>query len=154
LMPTQTGTALGIFVKQWHEQGAAPIPIHTSFVAAPNPDAYKIAGDALLGVYYMAPDYDRESPELQRFFGLYQQDHGRPPSIPFHTAGTVDTLNMLQTYLDKHPEYTRDGFKNYLLSEIKEYRGMMGVYSFDAEGNANLGFSLAQITRENSGRMK
>jgi hypothetical protein len=61
---------------------------------------------------------------------------------------------MLQTYLDKHPEYTRDGFKNYLLSEIKEYRGMMGVYSFDAEGNANLGFSLAQITRENSGRMK
>ena len=147
LMPTQTGTALGIFVKQWREQaGSLDIPIHTSFVAAPNPDAHKIAGAAILGVYYMAPNYDASNPRWQDFASRYYSDHGRNPPIPFHTAGTVDALDLLQKYLDETPSYSKEGFQQFLLTRVKNYHGLMGIYSFDAEGNTDLGFHLARIS--------
>ena len=153
-MPTQTGTALGVFLKQWREQGGGEIPIHTTFVAAPNPDARRTAGNAIFGVYYMAPEYDRDSPELKKFFALYRADHGKDPEIPFHSAGTVDTLNMLQSFLDQNPIFAKEAFQQYLLTRIKGYHGLMGNYSFDAEGNADLGFQIARIAKENAGVME
>lgn len=147
-MPTQTGTALGIFLKQWQEQGASgSLPIHTTFVAAPNADARAIAGDSIYGVYYMAPEYDRENPELKKFFEFYRQDNGTDPAIPFHTAGTVDTLNLVQLYLDQHRSFDREDFQRWLSSSVKNYHGLMGTYSFDAEGNADLGFKIARIQK-------
>ena len=153
-MPTQTGTSLGLFVKQWHEQQPPPLEIHTSFVAAPNPDAHKIAGQAMEGVYYMSPEYDRTNPRLKDFVAHYQADHGHEPPIMFHTAGTIDALDLLQSYLDKNPTYDRETFSAYLVTEVKNYQGLMGTYSFDADGNANLGFTMAQITKESAGTMK
>jgi branched-chain amino acid transport system substrate-binding protein len=146
LMPTQTGTALGVFVKQWREQeGDKNIPIHTSFVAAPNPEARKVAGDAIKGVGYMDPSYDRENPRLKEFFKLYKEDHGHDPAIPFHSAGVIDSLDLLQAFLDKNPAYDKQKFIDFLLSSVKNYHGLMGTYSFDAEGNSDLGFTPAII---------
>jgi len=154
-VPTQTGVALGVFLKQWHQQsGADSTPIHTTFVAAPNPDAHKIAGSLIEGVYYMAPEYDRENSRLQEFFKLYREDHGRDPSIPFHTAGTVDTLDLLQKYLDQTASFSKELFREFLLNRVKEYKGLMGTYSFDRNGNADLGFTLARISKNNKGQMK
>jgi len=148
-MPTQTGTALGIFLKQWHEQGGTrEMPIHTTFVAAPNPDAHAVAGELLEGVYYMAPVYDKENSRLGTFVKQYFELAGHNPQIMFHTAGTVDVLDLLQAYLDQHSSFSREGFKDYLLTKVKNYSGMMGNYSFDAEGNADLGFSLTTISKE------
>ena len=147
-MSTQTGLAFGIFVKQlkdMHKQN--DIEIHTNFVAAANPDAFTAAGDAIYGVYYMAPVYDKNNPELIKFFGLYKNDHKVDPMIAFHTAGTFDTLNMLQNYLDTVKTFDRDGFQQYLLANIKNYHGLMGTYSFDSDGNADIGFEMSQITR-------
>jgi branched-chain amino acid transport system substrate-binding protein len=146
-IPTQTGLALGLFLKQWHEQGGSrDVPVHTTFVAAPNPDAHAAAGELINGVYYMSPDYDRENPEWKKFLEFYRADHGVDPSIPFHSAGTVDTLNLLQDYLDGAKVYSRAGFKDFLLSHVKDYHGLMGSYSFDSAGNAKNGFRLQRIS--------
>ena len=104
-MPTQTGTALGIFVKQWSELAGKQIEIHTSFVAAPNPDAHAIAGESIDGVYYMAPEYDGDSAAWKEFLERYKRDHTKDPEIPFHSAGTVDALNLLQEYVERPYRY-------------------------------------------------
>lgn len=143
---TQTGTPLGIFMRQWQELKGPKVPIHTTFVAAPNPDAHEIAGAAMDGVYYMAPDYDRNNPRLKDFLEKYHEDHGKDPPIIFHTAGTVDALDMLQIFLDEHPAYDKEKFAAFLSGRIKDYHGLMGVYSFDAEGNSNLGFRMERIS--------
>ena len=148
-MPTQTGTALGIFLKQWHEQsGKSDLPIHTTFVAAPNPDAHKIAGDLIEGVYYMAPSYAQGSPLMEDFLAKFRKDHQKDPAITFHSAGTVDTLDLLQLYLDQTDSFSKEGFVSFLLEKVKDYKGLMGTYSFDSEGNANLGFKLSRISKQ------
>ena len=100
----------------------------------------------------MAPSYDRGSPALQRFFAEYRADHGADPAIAFHSAGTVDALDMLQAYLDRHGRYDQQGFHDYLLAEIRDYRGLMGRYSFDANGNADIGFEAAVIGEDSAVR--
>ena len=133
---TQTGLAFGIFVKQFRELGADKhTEIHTNFLAASNPDAFEAAGESIYGVHYMAPFYDASYISLKKFFNEYEKDHKMQPPIAFHTAGTVDALNMLQNYLDTYKEYSREGFRKYLLSEVNNYHGLMGTYSFNKEGN-------------------
>ncbi len=144
-VPTQTGLALALLLKQLDQLGGFKGEIHTTFVAAPNADARKVAGDLMKGVFYMDPAYDENNPELQKFIAHYREDHKKDPDIAFHTAGTIDALDMLQLYLDQHKTYNREGFKDFLLKQIKDYKGMKGTYSFDAEGNANLGFRSAVI---------
>lgn len=68
-MSTQTGLAFGVFLKQAKTQDAlSGIEVHTNFVAASNQDAHEAAGDAIIGVYYMAPIYSAENEELKLFF--------------------------------------------------------------------------------------
>ena len=146
-MSTQTGLAFGLFVKQLREVlPLGKVEIHTNFLAASNPDAIKVAGNALKGVHYLAPEYN-SAPDsaYHKFEQLYLAEHGHRPSIPFHTAGTVDALNMFQNYLDKANGFSAEGFQQYLLAQIKNYQGLMGTYSFDAEGNSNLGFSPKEL---------
>lgn len=140
-VPTQTGVALGIFARQLEEQsGKKKMEIATSFVAAVNPDALKAGGDAIKGVHFMAPLYDRKSSSYTQFLDLYRLDHGRDPEIHFHTAGTVDALNLLQDYLDTHYRFNRDEFAAFLLHRVQNYKGLMGTFSFDKDGNADSGF--------------
>ena len=147
-MPTQTGSALGVFLTQWHAQsGSKEIPVHTTFVAAPNPDAHRAAGRFIIGVGYMAPRFDDKSDATKRFFELFRKDHGIDPPIGFHAAGMVDALDMLQIYLDKKQGYDREKYTEYLLNEIKDFKGLKGTYSFDKEGNAALGFVPATIDK-------
>lgn len=150
LVSTQTGLAFGDFLKHFTQLGAnlQNMPVHTNFVAASNPDAFTAAGAAIYGVHYLAPLYDHNNSRLKEFFAAYQLDHGHAPSIPFHSAGTVDALDMLQKYLDSKPAFTKEAFQAHLLTNIRNYQGLMGRYSFDADGNANIGFTSAQIARQ------
>ncbi len=146
---TQTGLAFGLFIKQLHELfGAQEIEIHTNFVAVDNPDARVAAGDLIYGVHYMAPAYDKLNPKLIRFIQEFNNDHGAEPAITFHTAGTIDSLDMLQLYLDENHTFDRAGFHDFLLAKIRNYKGLMGVYSFDADGNADIGFEPAVIQKQ------
>ena len=147
-MSTQTGLAFGLFLKQFREiMGDQTVEIHTNFLSADNPDARTAAGDAIYGVQYMAPAYDRSNPRLVRFIQEFKEDHGAEPAITFHTAGTVDSLDILQSYLDEYHAFSREGFHDYLL-RIRNYKGLMGTYSFDADGNADVGFECALIKKD------
>ena len=145
-MSTQTGLAFGIFIREYRQiASGSETEIHTNFVAACNPDAFQAAGRALDGVRYLAPYYDSSNSRLKSFFEYFELDHGSKPAIPMHSAGTFDSLELLQSYLDKVGSYSSAGFHDYLLSEVKEYKGLMGRYSFDSRGNADAGFSPSVI---------
>lgn len=145
-MATQSGLAFGLFVKQLRVHGGLQgAEIHTNFLAAQNPDALRAGGEAMKGVHFLKPAYDGESEKTKEFFQGYVAQHGQAPTIAFHTAGTVDALDMLQAYLDTHGKFSRQGFQKYLQEQIKDYQGLMGRYSFDNAGNSSLGFEPAVI---------
>lgn len=147
-MPTQTGTALGIFLKQLRQQDTDnKIEIHTTMVAAPNHNAHAIAGKAILGVHYMAPVYGANSDLYKNFIKLYQKRYNTLPSTPFHAAAVVDSLEHLQNFLDKNKTYDAEKFKRYLSTEVKQYCGYMGCYSLNSQGNSDLGFQAKTINR-------
>ena len=56
----------------------------------------------------------------------------------------MGSLALLQNYLDTNKKFNSDGFQKFLLTQ-KKYRGLMGEFSFDTEGNANTGFVPALI---------
>ena len=93
----------------------------------------------------VAPAYDKQNPRLTKFLEHYKQDHKREPLIAFHTAAVVDTLDLLQMYLDKAKIYNSEHFRLFLLNEVKGYKGLLGEFSLDEKGNANTGFAPAQI---------
>ncbi len=145
-MPTQTGTALGLFLKQLNTQtNIKDYQIHTTFVAAPNADARKIAGDLINGVYYLAPEYQKDNPRLLKIFQLYQDKFKSKPGLEFHAAGLIDILDLLQIFLDSHPKFETEAFNKFLISEVKDYQGLLGKINFDADGNTDLGFKIEQI---------
>jgi ABC-type branched-subunit amino acid transport system substrate-binding protein len=148
-MSIQSGLAFGLFIKQFRQLRAdQSVEIYTNFLSADNPEARSVAGDSMYGVHYMAPAYDRRNERLQKFLVEIQRDHGTLPVITFHTAGTVDALNILQDYIDEAKVFSGDGVRKYLLTRVRGYRGAMGVYSLDEQGNSDLGFEPAQITRD------
>jgi len=145
-MPTQSGLAFGLFVRQLKQVGESnEFEIHTNFLAAENPEALEAGGPAMSGVYYLKPDYHQDHPRTRKIFEIYQRLHGGDPTIPFHTAGTVDALDLLQNYLDQNTTFSGEDFRNHLLSEVMNYDGLMGRFSFDERGNTSAGFAPARI---------
>ena len=116
-------------------------------VAAPNPDAHEIAGKSIFGVYYMDPDYDPEGELYSKFIKLYRNEYNSEPAVPFHVASVIDSIELLQRYLD-HNSFTKEGFQNFLDHELGEVCGYMGCYRLDSEGNSNLGFHSNQIVEK------
>lgn len=148
-MPTQTGTALGIFVKQLRAQEHANrIEVHTTMVAAPNPDAHAVAGRNILGVYYMDPDYDSDGIRFQQFMKIYRGEYSSEPAAPFHVAAVLESLELIQRFLDKYTHYNNDDFRRFLSEEIGETCGYVGCYRLDSHGNSDLGFHIAVIDKQ------
>lgn len=148
-MPTQTGLALGILIKQLREQEKnGKIEVHTTMVAAPNPDAHKIAGKHIVGIHYMDPNYAPNSKLYRDFLKLYKEEHNGTPAAPFHVASVIDSLEHLQNFLDIYKKYDSIKFKKYLLTKVGKHCGYMGCYSFDSKGNTNLGFHSAIIEKQ------
>ncbi len=144
-IPTQTGSALALILTQLSQLGGFAGQIHTTFTAADNPDAKALAKGKFNGVFFLAPAYNKENPRLKEFLSHYRTDFKREPLIMFHTAATVDALDLIQAYLDQERSYVGSNFRAFLLNEVKNYQGLLGEFSFDQEGNANTGFVSAQI---------
>lgn len=144
-IPTQTGSALALILGQLSQLGGFQGEIHTVFTAADNPDAAALAKGKFSGLHYLAPAFDKSHPKYKEFVEHYKLDHQRDPLIAFHTAAIVDTLDLLQKFLDRSKEYDAQKFRDFLLNDVKHYRGLMGEFSFDSKGNANTGFSAALI---------
>ena len=113
-----------------------------------NGDAKKIVG-TFDGVYFADPAYDSVSKELKEFFDSYNTKYGHAPQIPFHSASTYDSLNMLVMAIHKVGD---DSVKvhDWILANIKNYKGLMGTYSLDSKGNSDLGFKIKRIEGDNN----
>ena len=151
VIPSQTGASLGLILKQWQSLSPDWRPqIFTTFVAGTNLEAHRIAGEQIVGVHYMDPSYSTENPRREQLFAKYRELFSAEPTIPFHTAGVADTLDLISEYLKTHRDFDEVGFRTFLLG-IKDYKGMLGELSFDAEGNTAVGFRLARIERNAAG---
>lgn len=142
LVVSQTGLSGGYFIKQARELGLRS-KIFSDFNLATNMDAQKIAG-SFSGIYFADPAYDVDKPELKSFFAQYRQQFGHDPAIPFHTAATYDSIQMLVAALKASGD---DSAKvhDWLLGNVKNWDGFMGRYSLDARGNSDLGFKIKLI---------
>lgn len=139
---SQTGIAGANFVKQLREQNLG-VTIFSDFNFVLNPDALKIVG-TFGGIYFADPDYDAEDPDLKAFFALYEAKYGHAPSIPFHTAATYDAIHMIVEGI-KNVGDDSEKVHDWLLENVKNYKGFMGTYSLDEKGNSDLGFVIKVI---------
>lgn len=143
-IPAQTGTALGIFLRQWHKaKGKVNVPVHTTFVAGPNRDAHAAAGAHIVGVHYMDPAFSEANERRKQLFLTYKRLFG---TIPFHTAGIADTLNLVSQYLKENPRFDQETFRSFLLN-VRHYDGMLGELTFDEHGNTAIGFRMMRVEK-------
>ena len=149
LCPPKQELHLGLFIKQLRglEGSRKPIEVHTTMVAAPNPDAHLVAGQSILGVYFMDPNYDKDGNLYHNFNKLYLKEYKIPPAAPFHVAAVIESLDLIQQFLDRYKTYDAEHFKTYLLQEVGKKCGYIGCYSVDEFGNTNNGFHIAKITK-------
>jgi len=143
LLSSQLGNTGAYFIKQAHELNLN-IPIFTTFTTVVNENSYKIAGDAMNGIYFYDPDYDENNPELKEFFKKYKEKYGKDPFIPFHAAATYDTTKMIVEAI-KYVGNNGEKIHDWLLQNVKNWKGFMGTYSFDEKGNINIGFALKVV---------
>lgn len=142
LVLSQLGTNAAQFIKQSRELGFNP-KIFTDFTLATNDNAKKVAG-SFDGIYFADPSYDSSSDQAKMFFDQYRKTYGMISPIPFHAAASYDAVMMYANAIKvvgDDPEKVKD----WLLNNIKDYKGLMGNFSFDAKGNSNLGFTVKVI---------
>jgi branched-chain amino acid transport system substrate-binding protein len=142
LVASQTGISGAHFVAQSKQQGFN-VPMFSDFTFVSNSDAKKIVGN-FDGIYFADPDYDTNDASLKSFFTKFEQKYGHAPIIPFHTAATYDAIHMIVNAIEKSGD---DSSKvhDWLLKNIKNYKGFMGTYSLDEKGNSDLGFVIKII---------
>jgi branched-chain amino acid transport system substrate-binding protein len=142
LVLSQLGTDAAYFVKQSREVGYNP-PLFTDFTFATNGNVKQILG-SLDGIYFTDPAYDANNAKTKAFFALYKATYKTDPAIPFHAASTYDGVMMLAEALRAEGDDSAK-VQQYLSTNIKNYHGLMGTYSLDAQGNSDLGFTVRVI---------
>lgn len=139
LVLSQVGTNAALFIKQSREQGFTP-PLFTDFTLATNVNAKNILGN-FDGIYFADPAYDENSSESKAFFAKYEEVYKIPSLIPFHAAATRDAIMMIVKGIKAEGDNSKL-VKDWLLKNVKNYKGLMGTYSLDANGNSDLGFTM------------
>lgn len=142
LVLSQIGTNAAQFIKQSRQLGYNP-PIFTDFTFATNDNAKKIAGN-FEGIYFADPAYDAESEMSKAFFQHYKSTFGTDPAIPFHSAATYDAIMMYADAIGAAGDNS-EKVKDWLLKNVKDRQGVMGKFSFDAQGNSDIGFEVKVI---------
>lgn len=142
LVLSQTGISGAVFIKQAREQGIKS-PFFSDFTMVTNNDAKKIVG-SFDGVYFADPAYNADNSDLKTFFDLYDKKYGHMPQIPFHSASTYDSLQILVKAIKAVGDNSQK-VHDYILATTKNYKGIMGTYSLDDEGNSDLGFIIKRI---------
>jgi len=137
LVLSQTGVGGANLIKQARQAGIAG-PFFSDFTFVANADAKKIVG-SFDGIYFADPSYGGDTSSTATFFARYEKTYGSASVIPFHAASTYDSVMMLAYALRAVGD---DSVKvhDWLLTSIKDWKGLMGVYSLDPKGNSDLGF--------------
>ena len=139
---SQTGIGGANFMKQAREIGLQTT-YFSDFTFVTNDAAKKIVG-SFEGVYFADPAYGVNDQNTKNFFAEYQKTYGTPPMIPFHAADTYDDVMLISQAIAAVGD---DSVKvhDWLLSNVKNYHGLMGTYSFDEKGNSDLGFTIKLV---------
>jgi len=145
LILSQTGISGAEYIKQSKLIGVIA-PFFSDFTLITNSEAKKIVG-TFDGVYFADPAYDANNPDLVTFFAAYNQKYGHLPQIPFHSASTYDSLQMIVNAIGSVGDNNQK-VHDWLLTNVKNYHGFMGTYSLDENGNSNLGFVIKQVRGE------
>ncbi len=99
------------------------------------PELWQIGGDALNGAYistHYSPD--NPSPEIQQFVALYKQRYGN--SLPdAHAALAYDAARILFAAIARTGSTDGDKLRD-ALAQTKNFNGVTGVISMDANRNA------------------
>lgn len=143
LVASQTGVGGAHLIKQMRELGLQDIPIFSDFTFVTNQNAKEIVG-SFEGIYFADPAYDVESAETQAFFTRYQELFGKPSLIPFHAAATYDSVQMLAQAV-KAVGDDSGKVHDWLLANVKNWKGIMGTYSLNSLGNSDLGFIIKVV---------
>ena len=139
---TATGVSAQYIIKQAGELGI-DIPIFANFLAY-GPDLIKVAGSYAENVYIYDPELNEESRDVKSFIERYNEKNGFEPRIKFHSTGTYDAVSM---GVEAIKAVGNDGKKihDYLLENIKNWKGFNGKVTFDEKGNSGCGFVLKQV---------
>ena len=139
---SQTGIGGAIFVKQAKESGLKTT-YFSDFTFVTNADAKKIIG-SFDGIYFADPKYNQDDQATKDFFASYQSTYNVAPTIPFHAAATADDINLLAEAIRSVGDDS-EKVHDWLISNVKDYHGLMGIYSLDSNGNSDIGFDIKLV---------
>jgi branched-chain amino acid transport system substrate-binding protein len=98
-----------------------------------SPKVIEIAGAASEGLIVATPWFgDKQDPKVQEFVAKYEQEYGKKPDQ--FAAQAYDALYIMAEALLKAGEADRDKLRD-ALAGIQNFEGVLGTFSFDAEGD-------------------
>jgi branched-chain amino acid transport system substrate-binding protein len=140
--PGQAGET-GLILKQARELG-----LTVPFVGGDgsySPDLIKIAGNAAEGSYYtlMALGYGVSDELIQDFEKRFRAKYGEAPTV--YASYAYETAKIVAKVLSESA-YNADDIKKHLY-QVKGYRGITGITSFDSFGEVDKDFYLYQVVQ-------
>jgi branched-chain amino acid transport system substrate-binding protein len=138
--PGQAGET-GLILKQARELG-----LTVPFIGGDgsySPDLIKIAGNAAEGSYYtlMALGYGVSDDLIQDFEKRFKAKYGEAPTV--YASYAYDTAKIVAKVLSESA-YNADDIKKHLY-QVKGYKGVTGITSFDQYGEVDKDFYVYQV---------
>ncbi|MFC0414447.1 ABC transporter substrate-binding protein [Cytobacillus solani] len=98
-----------------------------------SPEVIEIAGDAADGLIVATPWYgEKEDPKVKEFVSNFEKEYGKKPDQ--FAAQAYDALYIMAEALKNAGEADRDALRD-ALAEVKDFKGILGNFSFDEEGD-------------------
>lgn len=138
----QTEIAGGLILKQARELG-----INAQFYGLDTlsgPTVLELSGDAAEGTTFVTvPDLDPTNEKANAFLAKYRERFGEPP-FPLYLAAVYDSVYLLAQAIEEAGD-SPEKVKEYLY-KIPEYKGAVGTYRFDAQGDiVGLNFIVKKV---------
>jgi branched-chain amino acid transport system substrate-binding protein len=130
---------VGIFAKQLRQLGMNVPWIGSSSISTAT--AMKLAGDALHDTYSVADFVPASSPEAQSFAKKYQDSFKIEPD--FFSSWSYDGVHIIANAIKAANSTKPDAIRSAILG-IKGYKGVEGVYTFDAKGDGLHGYNVVK----------
>ncbi|HEY3595954.1 MAG TPA: ABC transporter substrate-binding protein [Paraburkholderia sp.] len=132
-------TDVAIFGKQLRQLG-----VKAAWIGSPSlstATAMKLAGDALYGSYSIADFSPDSSPEAQAYAAKYRATY--KVEADFYSAWAYDSVKLLALAI-KNANSTKPDDIAKALRAIKGYKGVEGIYTFDANGDGLHGYNIVK----------
>lgn len=138
----QTGQSDGMIAKQAKELGF-DIPFFSNETVGGG-EAVEAGGlDAVKGIIFHQAAIDTTNAKAQTFLQKYQSAYGEAPAYDYYSAAAYDATYILADAI-KAVGYDGTAIKEYL-DAMGDYNGVLGTYTFDENGDANIDIAPRMI---------